>query len=127
MHEDTPEFIEPLLEMVSQKAEQVTKNIDQRLQSPIDQSAESAINLSTKEQLNAVFKEYLHKSAHRTWSSAKAVAAGAFSLIPILGGAGEVSSALVDAAKIEGATQKQAEVLSKGAVVQIQEKLPIRY
>lgn len=112
------ETSKPVVEILENQIESVVNTVEARVNNPEDQTAEATVQLSTGAQIKEAISHHFKENGKITWSTVKAVGVGALSLIPILGGAGEVASAeLIDAAVLEGASVAEAGALSKGAVV----------
>jgi hypothetical protein len=114
---DIPEAMRPLVEAAGDQVEAVLKTVETRVNSPGERTAEAAVQLSTGTQLKEALGKYFSESGKIAWGNVKALGVGALSLIPVLGGAGEVGVAMTESATLEGATQAEASALAKGAVV----------
>ena len=102
------------LEVVIKPIKEAIQDVEKRLNNPVDEMVNAVGELTTAQQLLSVIKKYNKDTGLNAIKKAENMGIAALSLLPVLG---TVSTDLVDAAIVEGATAAQAQTLAKGAQV----------
>jgi len=106
--------VDAALEHAVKPVTEVIVHIENRLNTPVNQATDAVGELTTLQQLWAIQKKYAKEMTPRKVKELVNMGITVLSLLPVLG---TLSTDLVDAAILEGATPQVAQALATGATV----------